>query len=84
MQWLTASDRHIFTEDLRRQNQSLDLGPVRRRWLSLSDQLLDGVREAIPNEWAEATPAVDHALDLVRQARDNIDGVMDEVRRVLT
>ena len=37
----------------------------------------------IPSEWDAAHPAVEEALDRVRNARDNLDGVIAETRRVL-
>ena len=84
LQWLGEQGHHIFTEALRRRTGVLDFGPIRKSWLGLPDPLLDGIREAIPHEWTEAGPAVDHALNQVRHARDHIDGVISEVRRVLT
>jgi hypothetical protein len=39
--------------------------------------------QTIPPEWETAQPAVEEALDRVRNARDNLDGVIAEIRRVL-
>ena len=84
LQWLTDPGRHIFLEQLRKHARRLDFRPVRSAWAALSDQCLDGIRAEIPQEWSESLPAVDQALVRVRQARDNINGVIAEARRVLT
>ena len=38
---------------------------------------------SIPAEWAAADQAVRRALALIRDARDNIDGCLAEVERIL-
>lgn len=72
---------HIFFASLRR--RSLDFGPLRKLWDALSDMRLREYRNAIPPEWSEALSAVDAAIDRVRSARDNIDGIISEARQVL-
>ena len=83
LQWLCGQDKHIFRNELRRHAQRLDFAQVSQLWANLSDKHLDRIRQAVPVEWNEALPAVDDALDRVRQARSNMNDVISEVRRVL-
>lgn len=73
---------HIFREQLRQ--KSLDLVQVRGAWQTLSDLRLSEYGAAIPAEWSAASAAVQRALALIRDARDNIDDCLAEVQRVLT
>jgi len=57
---------------------------VRAAWSGLSDARLAAYENAIPPEWAAAMPAIQSALTLIRDARDNIDGCINEAKRVLT
>ena len=74
-------DGHIFASGLKRHR--LDFAPLGALWSAISDDHLSEYRAAIPPEWSEALPAVDEALGRVRDARDNLDGVIAEVERVL-
>ena len=81
LQWLDGDDGHIFASGLKRHR--LDFAPLGALWSAISDNRLSEYRDAIPPEWDEALPAVDEALGRVRDARDNLDGVIAEVERVL-
>lgn len=81
LSWLDRVDGHLFCRDLKTRN--LDFGPLRQRWSAISDDRLLEYRQAIPPEWDAAHPAVEEALDRIRNARDNLDGVIAETRRVL-
>lgn len=74
--------QHIFHAKLR--GQAIDLDPIRAAWSALSDARLHEYKGAVPAAWAAAMPAVDDAISLIRGVRDNIDGALVEVRRVLT
>jgi len=71
LSWLDRADGHLFCRDLKTRN--LDFGPLRQRWSAISDDRLLEYRQAIPPEWDAAHP----------NARDNLDGVIAETRRVL-
>lgn len=71
--------RHIFWEQLR--GRSLDFSDVERSWWALSDARLDAYVKGLPPEWADAR--VQEAVDLLRDARQNVDGCTAEMRRVL-
>lgn len=73
---------HIFRAGLR--GRPLDFTDVRSRWKGLSDARLMAYEGSIPTEWAAAGQAVKASLNLVRDARDNIDGCIAEIQRVLT
>ena len=74
---------HIFWQELRRHARELDFGRISELWQTLSEEALERIRRAVPAEWDDAGPAVDEALDRIRQARANMSGVNSEVQRVL-
>ena len=79
--WLDRNDRHIFCVALKRRD--VDFSALPEAWSKVSDARLREYRAAIPPEWGEALPAVDEAVERIRNARDNIDGVISEIERVL-
>ena len=81
LSWLDRADGHLFCRELKMRN--LDFGPLRQLWSGISNDRLLEYGQAIPPEWETAQPAVEEALDRVRNARDNLDGVIAEIRRVL-
>ena len=81
LNWLDRVDGHLFCRDLRARN--LDFGPLRRRWSEISDNRLLEYRQAVPPEWDAAHSAVEEALDRIRNARDNLEGVIAEIGWVL-
>ena len=81
LSWLDRVDGHLFCRDLKVRN--LDFGPLRRLWSAISDDRLLAYQQAVPPEWDAAHAAVQEALERVRNARDNLDGVIAETRRVL-
>ena len=81
LSWLDRADGHLFYPELKMRN--LDFGPLRQLWSGISDDRLLEYGQTIPPEWETAQPAVEEALDRVRNARDNLDGVIAEIRRVL-
>jgi hypothetical protein len=72
---------HIFREQLR--GRAIDFSAIRAAWTSLSDERLTAYGQVIPAEWAAADDAVGRALALIKGARDNIDGCLSGVQRVL-
>lgn len=79
---LATPGRHIFHTKLK--GQAVDLAPIQAAWSALSDTRLGEYKGAIPAAWAAAMPAVDDAISLIQGVRDNNDGALAEVRRVLT
>jgi hypothetical protein len=73
---------HIFREGLR--GRDVDFDPIRAVWMNLSDARLEQYKQAIPYEWNEALPEVEKAIELIAGIRDNIDGCITELKRVLT
>ena len=84
-QWLCGVDGHIFCRDLKlnQKRRLLNFGPLRTLWCSISDARLEGYRAIIPQEWATALWAVDEGLKQIQHARDNFDGIIAEIGRVL-
>lgn len=74
--------RQIFADALRKRN--VDWRPIVARWNGLSDAMIDDYGRDLPLEWLGAGGAVNDARAKIRQARDNIDGLVIELGRVLT
>ena len=73
---------HIFRRQLRK--EALDFEGLKEAWEQITDSRLKQYKAEIPVEWASAKPAVASALNLIRDARDNIDACLTEIKRVLT
>jgi len=79
---LQTPGAHIFYPHLRR--RKIDFAPIRSAWAGLSDAQVAAYGAAVPAEWAGSSDAINRALILIREARDNIDACLAEVRRILT
>ncbi len=73
--------RHIFRSGLK--GRLPDCTSIRSAWVALPDATISGYANAIPSEWASATNSVASALQLIKDARDNIDACIAEIKRVL-
>jgi len=82
MKELETPGRHIFVKELR--GVPLDWAAIKSRWMALSEARLQEYLEAIPPEWATARADIDAALKLIAEARDNIDGCIAELGRILS
>jgi hypothetical protein len=71
----------IFADALRRRN--VDWAPVVERWKSLSDGMIDDYGRDLPMEWLGSGAVVTDARLQIRRARDNIEGLIEELRRFL-
>ncbi|MGJ4882399.1 HipA family kinase [Bradyrhizobium sp. HKCCYLRH1065] len=82
LNWIERKGSHIFLADLKR--SGADFAAVRTSWCAISDERLAEYRAAVPMQWGNISADVDSALKLIRDARDNIDGCLDEIRRILS
>ncbi len=82
LETLERAGFHIFRAGLL--GRALDFDPIKMAWASLSDARMAEYGLMVPSEWASAAGAVKTALTLIRDARDNIDACLAEVKRVLT
>jgi hypothetical protein len=73
---------HIFREGL--SGREIDFAPIRAAWTGLSDDRITAYETGLPGEWSSAAAVVKSAVALIRDARDNIDACLTEVKRVLT
>jgi hypothetical protein len=73
--------RHIFRPNLL--GRAIDFESIKTSWTNISDQRVEQYRAAIPPEWSGNQGPLDAALSLIRDARDNIDGCLQEISRVL-
>lgn len=82
LQALSTPNWHIFSDALR--GQQLEWGPTVDAWRGLSDDMLSDYGAALPAEWSAAQPVISRAIQRIKFARDNIEGCVAEVQRVLT
>lgn len=78
---LEISGNHIFRAGLK--GRTIDYSKIRAAWASLSDERTEKYLESLPNEWDDGVAAAETAVKLINDARDNIDAVLEEVKRVL-
>lgn len=79
---MEAPGNHIFRAGLR--GRDIDFGPIRHAWTGLSASRIASYAQQLPPEWGAAATAVDRAVALIGEARDNIDACLAEIQRVLT
>lgn len=77
-----GASAHVFGHRLRG-DRFLDVAALRPAWISLSDAALADYAAAVPDEWAEAVPAIQDALTHLRTVRDRIDDCLAEIERAL-
>lgn len=73
---------HIFRDALHK--RTIDWQPMIDSWQGLSNAQLDDYEAVLPAEWDAARPAFLTAIDKIKTVRDNIQGCVAEVQRVLT
>lgn len=79
---LETNGNHIFRAGLK--GRSIDFGSIRAAWQGLSDAHIADYEGELPAEWTDVARAAASAAKLIRDARDNIDAVLQEVKRVLS
>ena len=80
MQPFTEPGRHIFRRELL--GQMVDPGPIQAKWSNLPDANIDAYGAAVPPAWRDDEFVAD-ILAKIRQVRDNVDGCMTELDRIL-
>ncbi len=80
--FMETSGMHIFRDALR--GREIEWQPAIDRWKGLSDTQLDDYEAVLPTEWEPARGAVRTAIDKIKTVRENIEGCVAEVRRVLS
>lgn len=81
LQNLEQPGAHIFREPLKRKVVNWDA--IKAQWTALSDERLQEYVNVLPPEWGAAITAAQSGLIKVRNARDNIDGCIAEVQRLI-
>lgn len=74
---------HIFVQGLKR-GGPVDFRPIRDRWNNLPNARLQEYERSIPPEWADAYQDMNAAFNLIGNAKDNIDGCIRELGRILS
>ena len=82
LQSLVNPGAHIFRDKLRQ--EVLNFDRIRAAWAALSDRRIEGYASCLPSEWAVAQAEVADAISLIKDARDHIDGCLNEIRRILS
>lgn len=73
---------HIFRDALRKHD--VDWQPIIERWKGLSDRQLDAYETVLPPEWDSARGTFRMAIGKIKAVRENIEGCVAEVQRVLS
>lgn len=81
LQSLALPGNHIFFGKLK--GRDIDFVSITNAWKDLSDARITEYVRALPKEWATAAAALNDAVTLVADARDQIDRCIVEARRVL-
>lgn len=79
---METNGNHIFRAGLK--GRTIDFGPIRAAWTGLSDAHIADYERALPAEWTDVASAAASATKLIRDARNNIDAVLNEVKRVIS
>jgi hypothetical protein len=79
---METNGNHIFRPGLK--GRAIDYEPIRSAWAGLSDAKIADYEKALPAEWTNVASAAASATKLIIDARDNIDAVLEEVKRVLS
>lgn len=74
--------RHLFSEQLG--GKAVNFDRFAGAWLVVTDERLAAYRAALPDAWNSAGQHADQALRYIGQVRDNIEGALQEVRRVIS
>lgn len=77
----TEHGRHIFRREL--VARQIDHFVIRSKWAALRNEDIDAYGEAVPFGWRDDEFIAD-ILTKIRQIRDNIDGCVTELDRILT
>ncbi len=78
----TGPGQHVLFALLRGKEVQLDRFAA--AWTGVTDVRLQAYKDALPDTWAPAFPVIDQALNYLRELRDHVPAVLDEVRRVLS
>lgn len=76
----TEPGKHIFRRQLLAQD--VDHDSIRSKWSDLCDSDIDRYGAAVPASWRDETFIAD-ILNKIREVRNNIDGCMTELDRIL-
>ena len=83
LQYMKGKEQHIFRCELVRRSRLLDFKQLRNRWTELDEGYLAECHSVIPQEWAGGQAVAEQAITQVCRAKENIDGLIDELRRIL-
>lgn len=83
LQHLKDNEKHIFRRELVRKSRILDFKVLRDQWTKLDEGYLSKCRSVVPQEWAGGREVAERAITQVCQAKENIDGLIEELRRIL-
>ncbi|MGN6422455.1 MAG: HipA family kinase [Asticcacaulis sp.] len=81
LQSFQNNGQHIFYHGLKGKN--VDLQAIKAAWSALSDETIAGLADGLTGIWDNVNASVSDALTLIAGARDNIDGCITEIGRVL-
>ncbi|AQR74096.1 hypothetical protein BXU08_10920 [Sphingomonas sp. LM7] len=82
LNFMEQPGQHIFRDALK--GREVDWNPILASWQGLSNAQFDDYEAVLPPEWEAARGAFRAAIDKIKAVRENIEGCVAEVRRVLS
>lgn len=84
LDWITNGDRqHILYPSLRASND-INLENVRQTWAGLKNDEIDAILAGLPTTFGSVITPATRAIQRVKDIRDNIDGCIVELERILS
>lgn len=84
LDWITNGDRqHILYPSLMAFND-IDVENVRQSWASLKNDEIDAILAGLPATFGSVITPATRAIQRVKDIRDNIDGCIAELERILS
>ena len=84
LDWMIEGDRQHILYLALRECGSIDLNSIEQSWSALQDTDLDEIVNGLPMEFIPATSHATIAIQRVKAVRDNIEGCLAELERILS
>ncbi|MEM9178808.1 MAG: hypothetical protein AAGA89_03820 [Pseudomonadota bacterium] len=86
MEWLKNSPKKNVLLEPASKHDDLDFESIRTAWSDLADEEIDAILTLIPQNWGggQALSLAHSAIQRIKGVRDNIDGCIAELTRVLS
>lgn len=80
---LRTAKTHLFINQLQQSKETIDFTSFKNRWKKLSDERLKQYIQALPSEWSSELGNAEKIIRKLTLIRDNIEGCISELQRIL-